>query len=245
MIEVLRSWAGISEEDGPAESVGKLERAIRRLDPEGLEEIFPFIATLMGLRVAGPSAERLKGIEGEALEKLILKNLRDLLMKVSRLKPLVMIIEDLHWADLTSVRFLESVFRLAEDNPIVFLNVFRPDYPDTSRHLLETVHSRYGRIHLDIPLEPLNEAESETLIANLLKLSALPVVARELIIERTEGNPFFIEEVLRSFIDDGAVEIKDGAFLVTDKINTVVIPDTIRSCSRHGSTSWRKTPSPS
>jgi len=227
LIDVLRNWADIGEDDGPAESIGKLERAIRLLGPEGLEEIFPFIATLMGLRVAEHPAERLKGIEGEALEKLILKSLRDLLAKASRSKPLVVILEDLHWADLTSIRFMESVYRLAESSPIFFLNVFRPDYEETSQRLLQTIHSRYGRIHLDIPLEPLNEAESETLISNLLKLSALPVGARELIIERTGGNPFFIEEVLRSFIDDGVVEVKNGAFLVTDKINAVVIPETI------------------
>ena len=228
LIDALRNWAGIGEDDGPAESLGKLERAVRRLGPEGPEEIFPFVATLMGFRVAGPPAERLKGIEGEALEKLVLKSLRDLFERASRQKPLVMILEDLHWADSTSIRFLESLYRLAESHPILFLNVFRPDYQETSQRLLQTIHARYGRAHLDVPLEPLTETEAGTLIANLLKLSAPPVVARELIVRRTEGNPLFIEEVLRSFIDDGVIEVRDGVFHVTDRINAVVLPETIR-----------------
>jgi class 3 adenylate cyclase/tetratricopeptide (TPR) repeat protein len=228
LVDALRNWAGIGEDDGPAESLGKLERAVRRLGPEGPEEIFPFVATLMGFRVAGRPAERLKGIEGEALEKLVLKSLRDLLERASRQKPLVVILEDLHWADSTSIRFLESLYRLAESHPILFLNVFRPDYAETSQRLLQTIHARYGRAHLDVPLEPLNETEAGTLIANLLKLSAPPVAARELIVRRTEGNPLFIEEVLRSFIDDGVIEVRDGAFHVTDRINAVVLPETIR-----------------
>jgi serine/threonine protein kinase/tetratricopeptide (TPR) repeat protein len=228
LIDALRNWAGIGEDDGPAESLGKLERAVRWLGPEDPEEIFPFVATLMGFRVAGQPAERLKGIEGEALEKLVLKSLRDLLERASHQKPLVVILEDLHWADSTSIRFLESLYRLAESHPILFLNVFRPDYEDTSQRLLQTIHARYGRAHLDIPLEPLDEADAGILIANLLKLSAPPVVARELIVRRTEGNPLFIEEVLRSFIDDGVIEVRDGAFHVTDRINAVVIPETIR-----------------
>ncbi|MCX6573719.1 MAG: protein kinase, partial [Candidatus Aminicenantes bacterium] len=227
LIDALRDWAGIAEDDGATESLRKLERSIRGLGPEGPEEIYPFVATLMGLRVTGAAAERLKGIEGEALEKLILKSLRELLVKASRARPLVMILEDLHWADLTSIRFLESLYRLAENNRILFVNVFRPDYEETSQRLLQTIGSRYGRIRLDLFLDPLDEAESEELISNLLKLSAVPPTARELIVERTGGNPFFIEEVLRSFIDDGVVEVRDGAFQITDRINSVVIPKTI------------------
>jgi class 3 adenylate cyclase/tetratricopeptide (TPR) repeat protein len=227
LIDILKNWAEIKEDDGTVESGQKLEKAIRPLGPESLDDIFPFIATLMGLRPGGRYAERVKGIEGEALEKLILKSLRELMEKASRRKPLVIIIEDLHWADLTTIRFLESIFRLAENNPVVFMNVFRPDYEETSQRLLRTIHSRYSRVQTEIVLGPLDENESERLIHNLLKMSALPVVVRELIKKRAEGNPFFIEEVARSFIDDGVVEIKDGAFRVTDKINSVVIPETI------------------
>jgi hypothetical protein len=75
----LKSWAGIREEDNAAEAVRKLEHQIRRMFPEQADEIFPFIATLMGYKLSGKAKQRVEGIEGEPLEKLILKNLRDML----------------------------------------------------------------------------------------------------------------------------------------------------------------------
>ncbi len=226
VIDILRGWAGIEEEDPPSVSSQKLEKAIRNVYPEGASEVFPFIATLMGLKLLGAPAERVKGIPGEALEKIILKNFRDLIIKVSFLKPLVLILEDLHWADSTSLDLLESLFRLATSNSILFINVMRPDY-DTSERILRTLRSRYPDHATEICLEPLNDAECATLIGNLLNTEALPNHIRELIARRAEGNPFFIEEVARSFIDDGIVEIKDGRFRVTDRIDAVEIPESI------------------
>ncbi len=91
-----------------------------------MEEIFPFIATMMGFELEGKYAERVKGIKGAGLEKLILKNLREFIAYSASQKPIVFVIEDLHWADATSIEFLELLYRLAETENILFINVFRP-----------------------------------------------------------------------------------------------------------------------
>jgi serine/threonine protein kinase/tetratricopeptide (TPR) repeat protein len=226
VIDILKSWARIKEEDPPAVSAQKIEKVIRNVFPEEVSEIFPFIATLMGIKLTGKHAERIKGIEGEALEKLILKNFRDLIARASIIKPLVFVLEDLHWADSTSVDLFESLFRLSESKSILFINVMRPDY-ETSERILRTIRNRYPDFSTEIHLEPLDDSLCEVLIGNLLNVEALPIRIRELIARRAEGNPFFIEEVARSFIDDGVVEIENGRFRVTEKIDSVVIPETI------------------
>ncbi len=227
IIDILKNWIGIEEKDNSGEAVQKLEKAIRRVYPDGADEIYPFISTLMGMKIAGEHAKRLKGIEGEALEKLILKSLRELIEKIAEEKPLVIIFEDLHWADQTSVKFLESLYRLAENNPILFINVFRPDYRDTSKRILRTVKSRYKEFCTEIHLESLDENQSEILINNLLKIEGLSPGIKDIVIKKTGGNPFFIEEVMRSFIDDGVVEITDGKFRITKKVDSVIVPDSI------------------
>ncbi len=226
-IDIFKHWSGIKEEDSENESLKKLEKAIRSIDLESAEEIFPFIATLMGMKLTGKYAERVKGIEGEALERLILKNLRELIIKATGQKPLVLIMEDLHWADLSSVELLESLFRLAGANPIFFINVFRPNYQETSGRILGTIKDRYSSIHAEIVLGSLNEQQSELLVTNLLHVKGIPSKIKTLITKRAEGNPFFIEEVVRSFIDEGVVEIKNGRFRITEKIDSVVIPESI------------------
>jgi class 3 adenylate cyclase/tetratricopeptide (TPR) repeat protein len=225
--DLLKQWARIGEDDSGAAALSKLETAVRRVMPEETDEVIPFVATLMGMRLSGRYAERVKGIEGEALEKLILKNMRDLLRKATELSPLVIVTEDLHWADKSSVELMESLFRLAETQRIVFINVFRPGYKETSDRIVETLKERYFDHYVEIDLQPLDERMSEALINNMLHIRGLKHAVIDQIVGRADGNPFFIEEVVRSFIDQGAVVQKEGAFVVTEKIDRMVIPHTI------------------
>jgi hypothetical protein len=91
IISLLKEWAQIKEDDSGLAALHKLETAVRRVDPEGSAEVLPFMATLMGMKLFGGYAERVKGIEGEALEKLILKNIRDFLIKATKLNPLIIV----------------------------------------------------------------------------------------------------------------------------------------------------------
>jgi len=228
IIDIFRNWANIKDTDTTLQSVNKLEKAISRVDPYAIEEILPFVATLMGITLTGKYAKRIKGIEGEALEKLIMVSLRKLLIKASGKKPVVLVIEDLHWSDLTSIELFESLYRLAENNPVLFINVMRPNFEDSGNRILKTLNERCREYHSEFYLEPLNQNQCEALINNLLKIKGLPGHVRDIITNRAEGNPFFIEEVIRSFIDEGVVEVKDGKFEVTEKIESVVIPETIQ-----------------
>jgi class 3 adenylate cyclase len=227
IIDFLKRWARIREDDGEATAFDKLKTAVRSLYPEELGEVLPFVATLMGMKLSGRYAERVKGIEGEALEKLILKNVRELLIKATERTPLVIVVEDLHWADISSIELMESLFRLAETQRILFVNVSRPGHKETGDRIAETIKERLPVYYVEIVLDPLDERMSEALITNMLNISGFhhPVIGQ--IVRRAGGNPFFIEEVVRSFIDERAVVLKDGAFQVTEKIGTVAIPNTI------------------
>jgi class 3 adenylate cyclase len=228
IIDVFRSWAAIREDDREAASIEKLERTIRSVYPQGVDEVFPFIATLMGMKLTGKHAQRLQGIEGEALEKGILKSIRELIVKAAELRPLVFILENIHWADMTTIEFLESLLRLAAEHRILFITICRPNFKETSDRLLQTIREKYRPIHTEIHLEPLNKHQSETLTNNLMKVKVFPSAIREQIIARTEGNPLFIEEVVLSFIDEGIVELENGDLKLTDRIESAIIPDTIQ-----------------
>ena len=228
IIESLKNWAGIKEEDGEIQVLNRLEQEIKQVYPGDAADIFPFVATMMGMKLKGAHAQRVKGIEGEAMEKLILKNLRELMIKCSERRALLFIIEDLHWADISSIELLESLFRLAENHPILFINVLRPNYPETGERLLETVRDRYGKMSSEIYLEPLPDKQCRTLIRNLVTANGLPPSVYTAISQRAEGNPFFIEEVVRTFFDEGALVIEEGTLRITEKIADVEIPETIQ-----------------
>ena len=227
IIDVVNHWAQIREGDSQAVAFTKLENSVRRVYPEQIHEILPFLAILIGMKLSGRYAERVKGIEGEALEKLILKNVREFLVKSTEIRPLVIVTEDLHWADASSIDLIESLFSLVETQRILFINVFRPGHKETGDRIAETIRERFPDYYVEIMLQPLDKRMSETLINNMLKIKGFHHDFIDQIVERSGGNPFFIEEVIRSFIDEGAVVAKEGVFEVTAKVNNMVVPLTI------------------
>lgn len=96
---------------------------------------------------------------------------------------------------------VSSLFRLAQGHRILFLNFFRPNYEETDDRIVKTVKDEFSDVASEIALHPLDENESSTLISNLLNIKGLPQSLKDQITGRAGGNPFFIEEVVRSLID--------------------------------------------
>jgi len=227
IIDFLRQWAQINTDDGEATALGKLEHAVRSVCMEDSYEVLPFVATLMGMTLSGRYAERIKGIKGEALEKLILKNVRECLIRISEITPLVIVAEDLHWADTSSIDLLGSLYLLAKTKKILFVNVLRPGYENISDRIANTLKEKLPDHYIEIILTPLNEKTCRSFITRILNLSYLHQNIIDQIIGRTGGNPFFIEEIVMSLIDEGAVVLKDGIYQPTEKISKAAIPRTI------------------
>lgn len=227
-VDLLRSWAGIKASDPEPEAFEKLTATIAALLGDNTGEVLPFVATLMGLRVTGSSAERIGGVDADALEKLILKAVNDLLVALAAEKPLVLLFEDLHWADLSSVKLVEALLRLCVEHRILFLFAYRPRFTETSNRIASIARERHAERNLEILLEPLSERQSDALIRSLLRVDNLSHATRTLIARKAEGNPFYIEEVLRALIDQGAIVGRSGKMEVTAKIDAVTIPGTVQ-----------------
>ena len=228
IIDLFKQWARIKEDDTQAEAFNKLETAIRRVCGDEADEVFPFVATFMGMKLSGKHSQRVEGMEGEALEKLILKNVRELLIRSSELIPIVIVMEDLHWADTTSLELLEALFRLTQAHRVVFINVFRPGYWQGDDRKIETLPEWLPDADFaEIAIKPLDRQSGEALVNNILQVKGLRFAVKQLIVDRAGGNPFFMEEVVRSLIDEGAIVQTNGVLEVTEKIDHVVIPTTI------------------
>ncbi|RKY67823.1 MAG: hypothetical protein DRP97_06970, partial [Candidatus Latescibacterota bacterium] len=227
IIDIFKQWTMIADDDTDSAAFAKIEKTIRAVHPEESDEILPFMATLMGLKLVGRHAERVRDIESEGLEKLILKSIRELLIRKSELQPVIVIMEDLHWADASSIKLLESLYLLVEKYRIIFINVFRPGYLNTDTGTVTKVEEMLPDHYVEVLLQPLNDSDSKTLLDNMLEFKGLPRSVRTRIVEHAGGNPFFIEEVVYSLIDEAAVVRHNSGFEVTDKIKSIVIPPTI------------------
>jgi serine/threonine protein kinase/tetratricopeptide (TPR) repeat protein len=228
IIHMLKGWAGVRSHDDGDAALQKLERLVSEIAPGEAGELCALLATMMGLSLSGTHARRVQAIEGDALARLILKSVRTLIETAAAARPIVVVIEDLHWADQSSVELIEKLFRSAQHHPILFIITCRPDYEQTSGRVLDTIRTHYSRFHVDIDLQPLDGVQSSRLLQALLDSPEFPVGVSRAILQRAGGNPLFIEEVVRSLVGDGTIEIVDGAIRVTHKVGEFVVPETIQ-----------------
>jgi len=226
--DLVRSSARIADDDDAAAAREKLDAAIHALLPDRVSETAPLLANLVGAALTPEERERLNAIQGDALEKLVRSAILQLLRAASAGRPVVVLMEDLHWADLSSVELLESLLRLAEERPILFLNAFRPDFAETSGRVLSFVREKFPARHVQVDLEPLGPAAARAIVKNLFRGGDVPQKTRAAIEERARGNPFYIEEVVRTLIDAGALVFGDGGFEATEKLESVTIPDSVQ-----------------
>lgn len=223
--ELLRAWAELPAGD---DALDRLARAVSTVAPAAAEEIVPFVATLLGIRLGDEYAGRIRGIEGDALERLIVKSMTDLVQALAERAPLVLFFEDLHWADLSSVKLIEVLQGTARTHPVLFVHAARPDHPATSGRVLASARRRCPERYVEIELAPLDERGTSRMIQNLLRIDELPHRVRAAIARKAEGNPFFLEEIVRWLLDQGGLEVRHGKLVTTDKLPSIVIPATVQ-----------------
>ena len=224
--ELLRSWLGAADRDD-ASTLEALKQELSTLFGENEDELFPFIANLMSLPLRRREQKRIEDVDGEALEKLILRAMSELIPRIAGEAPLVFFFEDFHWADGSSVSLLQPLLRLAERNPVLFLLTVRPEFPAAAEFLAAS-REQYTDRHREIHLGPLDQGAAEEMLENIFEKGNVSVAMRSLIEEKAAGNPFYIEEVVRSLIDQGAVAWRESALFTTERIEDVEIPGSIQ-----------------
>ena len=225
--DLLRGWSAIeSTREADESAVKHLRDALEGTLPERAESVLPFLASVLRIPLDPESRERLAGIEGDVLARFVMGSVREWLRAVASQAPVVVVFEDLHWADESSVDLLESLLGLAEQHPVLFLHVLRPGY-ETSERVRARATRELGDRHLEVELRPLAREDSRRLIRNLFRGGDLPHSVRASIEERAAGNPFFVEEVVRNLLEEGAVEVQGDTLVATDRIHDAVIPGSI------------------
>jgi class 3 adenylate cyclase/tetratricopeptide (TPR) repeat protein len=228
--EIVKSWAGIGEDDGEDESWTKLERRVAGLFPEEVAEILPFLATLLSLDVKGEYASRVKYFDAQAIGRQIFRTSRRFFERLARERPLVLVFEDWHWADESSAGLLEHLLPLVETSALLICWVARPDPGTPAARILTLAGDRHADRLTAIALGPLDAAESARLVRNLLAIEESSGRLHDLVLRKAEGNPFFMEEVVRSLIGMQAVvrEEATGRWRATAPPEEISLPDTIQ-----------------
>jgi len=230
--QLIRRLNGISASDDAPQFWKKIQALTSQL-PDGDEPRYTRVfAALFGL----PDPSGQPPLEGEHFKRELYAVMREVWQMRFSTQPTMLVLDDLHWADPASIDLLLHLLPAVEDNPVVLLCAFRPDRNTPAYQIKQTADENYHHRYTEINLRPLSAAQSNELVDRLLAIAELPDSLRERIQERAAGNPFFVEEVVRTLIEKGAVVAEDrpenGAmrryWRATSKSAVIDIPDSLQ-----------------
>jgi class 3 adenylate cyclase/tetratricopeptide (TPR) repeat protein len=217
LIDLLnRTWQ-IEEGDPPEAVREKVEFRI-----EGLigrkGDVAPYIGSLYALTYPG-----IEGVSPEFWRSGLLKAIQAILSALAQRGPTVICLEDIHWADPSSLDLLRSI--LSEfSHPVLFICAYRLPFSLFTSHQL----SALGKSYEEVKLQDLSPSDAQDMMESLLKSKTIPQELRKFIQEKVEGNPFYLEEVINSLIESGTLIRDNGNWRLSRPIGESEISPTVQ-----------------
>jgi class 3 adenylate cyclase/tetratricopeptide (TPR) repeat protein len=225
-LDLIRRYSGVDDEQTEETARRKLDLAVERFFPGDIRAKAVF-ARLLALRLSEEEQEVLAGIPGKELRGQIFSLMETMFETLAAEGPAVFAFEDIHWADASSRELMAHLVPLGEGRPLVLAGVSRPE--EEGSPPLSAAHKCCRVPFVQLDLSPLSEAGSVEMVTGLLTADRLPASLKELVVDRTEGNPFFVEELVRTLIEKKALaQTAEGRWEATALIENVSVPDTLQ-----------------
>jgi class 3 adenylate cyclase len=226
--DILRSMIGVTATAEEPEARKIVKKFLKDVFGDDSLDVYPYLGHLLSLKLDDAAQERIERLDPQAIQYQYLSAMQRLLEVLSNRQPLVMVLEDLHWADPSSVELFSRLMPLATASPMLFCLVTRAERESPGWQLVREVRELMGPSLSEISLQALTESDSRQLVDNLLGLGALPNHVQNLILKKTEGNPLFVEEVIRMLIERGAIIQKNDGWEAGKTIGDINIPDNLQ-----------------
>ncbi|MEJ2363610.1 MAG: adenylate/guanylate cyclase domain-containing protein [Deltaproteobacteria bacterium] len=215
LIDILKANFGIQEGDGDPAIRDKVERGLTLLAVDQTSTL-PYLLALLSVKDSG--IDRIP-MSPEARKQRIMEALKTIVMKGSEIRPLIIAIEDLHWMDKSSEDATKYLLESIPGARVLLLFSYRPEF----------VHTWGGKsYHNQVNLNRLSNRETLAMAAHILGTDDIDSDLENLILEKTEGIPFFIEEFIKSVTSLNIIEKKGSAYCLTRDVRTVTVPSTIQ-----------------
>jgi class 3 adenylate cyclase/tetratricopeptide (TPR) repeat protein len=215
VIDILKANFNILEGDGDSEIREKVKRGLKILMADE-DSTLPYLLELLAVKDSG--IDKIP-MSPEVKKDRVIEALRRVVLKGSEIRPLVLAYEDLHWIDKSSEDQLKHLLESIPGARVLLIYTYRPEF----------VHTWGAKsYHSQVMLNRLSNRESLMMVSHLLGTEELDKDLEEFILEKTEGVPFFIEELIKSLKDLKIIEREDDRYRITKDIKEVTIPATVQ-----------------
>lgn len=227
--ELVRQLVGIQPDAEATQAFEVLSQALTQsLPAEEAIDSLPYLANFLKLPLDETLAQKVRYLDGEALRQHTFIAIRTLLMAQARVRPFIIWFDNIHWMDNASLDLLAFLLPLVEQLPLLFLLLFRPDREKGSWQLRGTLAEVHSLYYTEIRVEGLSREDAQHLLHSLVPIDQWPAGAETLILDRAEGNPLYLEEVLRSLINDGLLtQVENGRWQFSQTVASITVPETL------------------
>ena len=216
VVDLLKRYAHVEDADEPRTARAKITGQVLTLD-ETLQEAVP---ALLWLLDALPDDSPFRTLEPPQRRQRTIEALKRVLLRESQVQPVLLVFEDLHWIDAETQALLDSLVESLPTARVLLLVNYRPEY----QHGWGS-KTYYTQLRLD----PLPPASAEAFLDALLGQDPSLTPLKRLLIERTEGNPFFLEESVRTLVETGVLVGEPDAYRLAQALPTIQVPATVQA----------------
>ena len=216
VIEHIKLAAKITRDDSSAVMLEKIQSLVFQTQPNNIKTVSLF-ASLLSI----PTGDRLPPLQltPQQQKHATFDALAELLLALSKKAPVLVLFEDVHWADPSSIELIELMISLIQDYRILLVVTHRPEFQSNWSGESNTTLLNLGKLRATNTLE---------LIGSLTNGKQLPSDVTELITEKTDGIPLFVEELTRSLLESGQLIEHDNHFTLDVPLPRIAIPDTLQ-----------------
>ncbi|MFP6890670.1 MAG: adenylate/guanylate cyclase domain-containing protein [Nitrospinota bacterium] len=226
VIDLLKAYFAIEDTDDHRRIREKVTGKILTLD----ESLTPAIPPVLSLLEVPIEDDGWNNLDPAQRRQRMLEGVKGLMLREAKVQPLCLVFEDLHWIDTETQALLDSMVESLPGVRVLLLVNYRPEYENGWAN-----KSYYTRLRLD----PLSSEGSDELLAAILGGDSDLYPLKTLLIERTQGNPFYLEESVQTLVESGALAGGPGAYKLTEEVSKIEVPSTFRPSSPPGSTAYR------
>ncbi len=225
--DLFRKWIGRVLDRSVFDDLASISEFAAKVAHVEDREVVASIAIVLGLSLPPEEQSLWATMSPDAQERFVHAAIGRFLAAAAREQPLVVVLEDMYWADDSTLALVESLLPLALSAPLGFLLVYRPGYDETSGRCVRFAQMHVPAVWHEVRLEALGPDDTSTLLRRLLMVDLVPRALLEIVTERANGNPFFIEEIVDDLKERGAIPVGEPGVLSTLLLREVSIPLTV------------------
>lgn len=234
-VEMLRQSLNNADDGDKMTPGDQLVITLHRLAARGdlterqVDAIGPVLSHLLSLRVANGWSDHERQIDPKRGRRQTFDGVQLFLTALARQSALALVFEDLHWGDGLSLALISELITALASTPLLLVCIYRPEQAQAGEPLLALAQHQCPDRCTALTLQELSAAESSRLLASLLPVEQLPEALRARILAKAQGNPFFLEEIVRAQIDTGVLFQQENIWRTHGEHTTLNPPDTVQS----------------